>query len=77
MVILAFKKHLTMAFLIQSVLQHKHLAGGISCFDLVESEDIVPYRRPSQSISNSSLDNFFNTYNVDAGLNMSKYAKLF
>jgi len=49
---------------------HKHLAGGISCFDLVESEDIVPYRRPSQSISNSSLDNFFNTYNVDAGLNM-------
>jgi len=51
-------------------LKHKHLAGGISCFDLVESEDIVPYRRPSQSISNSSLDNFFNTYNVDAGLNM-------
>lgn len=51
-------------------LKHKHLAGGISCFDLVESEDIVPYRRPSKSISNSSLDNFFNTYNVDAGLNM-------
>jgi len=51
-------------------LKHKHLAGGISCFDLVESEDIVPYRRPPKSISNSSLDNFFNTYNVDAGLNM-------
>lgn len=51
-------------------LKHKHLAGGISCFDLVESEDIVPYRRPTKSISNSSLDNFFNTYNIDAGLNM-------
>lgn len=49
---------------------HKHLAGGISCFDLVESEDIVPYRRPPKTISNSSLDNFFNLYNVDAGLNM-------
>ncbi|CBY41490.1 unnamed protein product [Oikopleura dioica] len=51
-------------------LKHKHLAGGISCFDLVESEDIVPYRRPPKTISNSSLDNFFNLYNVDAGLNM-------
>ncbi|CAG5099186.1 Oidioi.mRNA.OKI2018_I69.XSR.g16327.t2.cds [Oikopleura dioica] len=49
---------------------HKHLSGGISCFDLVESEDIVPYRRPPKTISNSSLENFFNTYNVDAGLSM-------
>lgn len=51
-------------------LKHKHLAGGISCFDLVESEDIIPYRRPPKTISNSSLENFFNTYNVDAGLSM-------
>lgn len=45
-------------------IKHRNVGGGLTCTDIVRSDDILPYSRPLKTIKNSCLESFFFPLNI-------------